>query len=134
MFYFTEYIIITAMKSSKEIDTFLRNILRQYVPPLKIRTNTEGSFEVAGTKETMQGKLKVDGFYFASVVPKEKDVRLYYFPIYTHATDFNITDNLKKCLKGKSCFHFKKLDESLEKEISEMVKKGISIYKKEGLV
>lgn len=126
---------ITNMKiTPKEIDTSLKDILHKFIPPLKIRINKEGSFEVAGTKETIQGKQKVDGFFFANIVPKEKDVRFYFFPIYTHAAEFSITNDLKKCLKGKSCFHFKGLDPILEKEISDMVKKGVGIYKQEGLI
>jgi len=82
----------------------------------------------------MQGMKKVDGFYFGSVVPKPKDVRLYYFPIYTHPAEFSISDELKKALKGKSCFHIKKLSPEMEKEIGEMVKKGVDLYDKDGLI
>lgn len=121
--------------TTSEINETLKEILRSHVAPLKIRFETEANFEVAGTKETMQGKQKVDGMYFASVVPKEKDVRLYFFPIYTHPKEFEtVPENLKKCLKGKSCFHFKKLDAELEKEIAAMVKTGVEIFKKNDLV
>jgi hypothetical protein len=62
-------------------------------------------------------------------------VRLYFFPIYTHKEGFDkIFEPLKKCLKGKSCFHFKKIDQELEKAIVEMVKQGILIYKKNKLI
>ncbi len=118
----------------KDIQAALINILKANTPPLKIRTDTATSFEVAGTKETMQGKQKVDGMYFCSIVPKPKDVRLYYFPIYMYADQFSLPDNLKKCLKGKSCFHIKKLDESLENEIKAMVTKGIALFKQNELI
>ena len=65
-----------------EIQAILIGILNAQAPPLKVRSNSIMGFEVAGTKETMQGKQKVDGMYFASIVPKPKDVRLYFFPIY----------------------------------------------------
>ena len=82
-------------KDIPEIRDTLQRLLKQQVPPLKIRTDSEENFEVAGTKETMQGKQKVDGFYFASVVPKPKDVRFYFFPIYTHPDQFQLSDDLK---------------------------------------
>ena len=83
----------------------------------------------------MQGKQKVDGIYFASVVPKPKDIRLYFFPIYTHAAGFeNISEGLQKCLKGKSCFHIKKLSPELESDITAMVKRGVDLYKKDELI
>src|SRR5690349_3122344 len=120
---------------TKLIFDALKNILFAASPPLKIRTNTENNFEVSGTKEAMQGKQKVDGFYFASLVPKPKDVRFYFFPIYSHPASFeNLSPEMKKNLKGKSCFHFKKLDENLEKELKEIVAKGVEIYKQENLI
>lgn len=119
----------------KEIAETLKKILTASTPPLKIRINTDTNFEVAGTKEVMQGKQKVDGIYFASIVPKPKDVRLYFFPIYTHPSAFeNISGNLRKNLKGKSCFHFKKLDEELEKEIKKMVEKGVTLFQQDNLI
>ena len=118
-----------------EIQETLQALFKQFVPPLQIRKHNENVFEVAGTKETMQGKQKVDGYYFGSVVPKPRDIRLYYFPIYTHVKKFEwISTELRKCLKGKSCFHIKKLENSLEKEIAEMIKVGYNIYQTENLI
>ena len=105
------------------------------LPPLKVRNSSLENFEVAGTIEAMQGKKKVDGFYFASVVPKAKDIRLYFFPIYTHVKEFDdLSDELRKALKGKSCFHIKKMSKEMEKEIKQMVDKGVQLYKRDGLI
>ena len=83
----------------------------------------------------MQGKQKVDGFYFATVIPKAKDCRLYFFPIYTDSEAFvNISPELRKCLKGKSCFHIKKMDEQLESEVKAMIHKGIELYRAKGII
>jgi hypothetical protein len=121
------------IQNISEIQNSLKSILLQKVPPLKIRADLSTNFEVAGTIETMQGKQKVEGIFFASIVPKEKDVRLYFFPIYTHPDQFNeMPSELKKCLKGKSCFHIKNLNMNFLSAIDAMVKKGIEIYQKEG--
>ena len=118
-----------------EIRETLQNMLTRHTPPLRVRRQSAENFEVAGTKETMQGKQKVDGYYFASVMPKSKDVRFYYFPIYTHADQFaGISEELRKCLKGKSCFHIKKLSPGLESEITKKIKKGVAIYLADGLI
>ena len=115
----------------KIIQKKIINILKKNVPPLKIRKDSPGVFEVAGTKEFTYGKKKADSIYFATVIPKPKDVRFYFFPIYTHEKEFkNISVDLRKCLKGKSCFYIKKLDVNLEKDFSKMIEKGVSIYKK----
>ncbi len=122
-------------KDLNEIRSILKGIFKNHVPPLQIRKDNENVLEASGTKETMQGKQKVDGFYFGSVVPKPKDIRLYYFPIYTHPDEFQwISDDLRRCLKGKSCFHIKAMNESLEHEIRKMIDKGVQIYLKENLI
>ena len=119
-----------------EIRETLQNMLTRHTPPLRVRRQSAENFEVAGTKETMQGKQKVDGYYFASVMPKSKDVRFYYFPIYTHADQFaGISEELRKCLKGKSCFHIKALDDEKGNQTRAAKRLGISrralIYKME---
>ncbi|MCB0528397.1 MAG: hypothetical protein KDC61_07700 [Saprospiraceae bacterium] len=118
-----------------DIRNTLIQILKAHTPPLQVRVDTDAVFEVAGTKPTMQGKQKVDGIYFASVVPKPGDIRLYFFPNYTHPAAFSgMSDALKKCLKGKSCFHIKKLDPALEAEIKNMVATGVAAYQTDGLI
>lgn len=112
----------------------LRELLLDQVPPLKVRQDDETGFEVAGTKEVMQGKKKVDGFYFAGLVPKPKDVRFYFFPVYTDPDQFNVSEKLRKMLKGKSCFHIKKLDEDLVFEIRGMIVRGVEIYLSKELI
>jgi len=123
------------MNKLAEVQAALQNLFKSHVPPLQVRKDNEYVFEVAGTKETMQGKQKVDGYYFGSVVPKPNDIRLYYFPIYTHVNEFSwISSALRKCLKGKSCFHIKKLESELEDEISKMIALGVELYNKDDLI
>ncbi len=112
----------------------LQNLLKNQVPPLQIRKDNKNVFEVAGTKEVMQGKQMVDGSYFGSVVPKPKDIRLYFFPIYTHPDVFHIPPELRKCLKGKSCFHIKKLSPELLAAIQVMIETGVEVYLKDKLI
>ena len=101
----------------------------------KVVHDNEEKFEVKGTLPAMQGRKKVDGFYFLTVVPKPKDVRLYFFPIYTHKDKVGeISEHLKKALKGKSCFHIKKWDVDMKKDVYAMIDKGIHIYQREGLL
>ena len=117
----------------EEISASLKNTLEDFIGPLKTRVNKPSNFEVNGTIEAPQGKKMVDGIYFSSIVPKEKDVRFYFYPAYTHPQEFEyLSDRLKKFKKGKSCFHVKYLDEELELEIKEMVSKAIDIYRKDG--
>ena len=116
-----------------DIRDTLKSRLEEFLGPLKIGIDKPSNFEVNGTIEAPQGKKIVDGIYFSSLVPKEKDVRFYFYPAYTHPEEFeNISDRLKKFKKGKSCFHVKYLDEELENEIKQMISKAIDVYRKEG--
>lgn len=118
-----------------EIDMALRALIKKHVAHLQFRKDDSSGLEVAGTIPAMQGKQQVDGFYFASIIPKPNDCRLYFFPIYTDVAAFtDIDPALRKCLKGKSCFHIKKMDASLEASIGSMIDKGITLYKEKGLI
>ena len=117
------------------IQNTLASMLKGHQPILKIREENDVKLEVCGTKEVMQGRQKVDGHYFASVIPKPKDIRLYFFPIYTHPSAYeDIPEKLRKCLKGKSCFHIKYLDKELEAAIQAMIDKGIDLYKTDAII
>lgn len=123
------------MTDRLEIDITIKTIIKKHSRHSQICKDDNTGFEVAGTIPTMQDKQKVDGFYFANTIPKEKDCRLYFFPIYTDVEHFeNIDPVLRKCLKGKSCFHIKKLDSALQNSIEQMIIKGIAIYQEKGLV
>lgn len=123
------------MTPDSDILRILQSLLDKHIPPLTRRKETDDSVEYAGTKEAMQGRQKVDGFYFASLVRKPRDIRFYFFPIYTHADHFpELSPKLKKFLKGKSCFHIKNLDNDLLEEVSGLIEKGISLYQKDGLI
>ncbi|WP_264790013.1 DUF1801 domain-containing protein [Aureispira anguillae] len=116
-----------------EIRDHLVDLLKIHQANFTITSDQIEKFEVTGTIKTMQGKKQVDGIYFATVIPKPKDVRLYFFPIYTHVDQFkNLPENLRKCLKGKSCFHIKKMDDALEVAIKELIDKGVQIYQEVG--
>jgi len=122
-------------KDINEIQVKLIDILKEQIDVLKISAETENKFEVSGTIEAMQGKKKVDGIYFASVVPKPKDVRFYFFPTYTHKEQIGeLPENLKKALKGKSCFHVKYMDDEFEDNIKELVKTAVKLYQADGLL
>lgn len=76
-----------------------------------------------------------DEMFFAGVKMNKGAVVFYFMPIYTHASEFNdLSPQLRKLLKGKSCFHLKREDPEIEREIAAMLKKGFEVYKKVGWV
>ena len=59
-------------------------------------------------------------------MPEPKDVRFYYF------LDLSLASG--KILKGKSCFHLKKVDAAMLAELDGMIKLGITLYQKDGML
>ena len=119
-----------------EIKAKLIQALEKHSRVLKVTSNSADKFEVHGTIRAPQGKQMVDGIYFASILLKAKDVRFYFFPIYTHknAIDPLVSADVRKFLKGKSCFHVKKLDEEMLGSIGNMIDEGIKRFQADGLL
>jgi hypothetical protein len=108
------------VKDITYIDSALRSILKKHEGSLQFTANDDNKCEAAGRKEVMQGKQKVQGHFFASIIPKPKDVRFYYFPLYTHQDQVEplMLPELRKFLKGKTCFHIRGLNEELVENIN----------------
>ncbi len=121
---------LTALKQ------ILVDILQTHDEVFKVVEDSDAKYEVSGTVPAMQGKKKVDGIYFASVVPKPKDVRFYFFPLYTHREKLidTLSDELKKALKGKTCFHIKALSDKGESELKALVAQAVKLYQADGLL
>lgn len=125
---------MTELKEVSEIKAFLEASLKALCPPLRVRKEGPNGLEVCGRKEVMQGKQQVDGYYFASTVLKPKDVRLYFFPIYTDPELYTLSPDLQKMLKGKSCFHLKGLTPAVQAELQEMMAVGLRRYQEKELL
>jgi hypothetical protein len=72
---------------------------------------------------------KRKGVYLAGLVIQKSFVGFYYMPIYVH-TELKtvLAPELIKLLKGKSCFHIKKLDEALPGQIRAALETGYKFY------
>ncbi len=123
-------------KDLVEIQQKLITILKKHSKVLQAKVDDETNYEVYGTIEAPQGKKTVDGIYFASVVPKPKDVRFYFFPLYTHkdALQSMMSPDLQKFLKGKTCFYVKHLTDDLVNDIEALIDKAVLVYQQDGLL
>ena len=118
-----------------EILESLKKILSKFCKQLKVTRDSGKVYEIYCKKSVTVFNKQLDGMYFASAKILGGFVGFYFFPIYTHPKEFvNIPAEIRKCLKGKSCFHIKKLDKTLESQIKDMVKQGYDLYKKNGWV
>ncbi len=113
----------------------LKTALQKQSPPMVVSKSKEGVFELIGNKAVPYGSKKemVPGMYFSSAVARKDMVSFYFFPLYYHEKDYeSISPTLLKCLKGKTCFNFKKPEQVNEKELNAMLKKGVQAWKKSG--
>ena len=75
----------------------------------------------------------IAGMYFSSVVARKDMVSFYVFPLYGQEDLFkDIAPTAMKCLKGKTCFNFKKTEQVNKKEITAILKQGVKIWKQLG--
>ena len=112
--------------------------LRRYAPPLTVRTGgvrdkrdcqlwSEKAVEIEGRKRAE--------VYFAGLIVQKGYVGFYFMPVYTHAARREIfAPELLALLKGKSCFHVKRLDDELLRRIDEALAAGFELYRERGWV
>jgi len=126
------------LDTKKKIVNAVKKIMKQHAPPLiEKKSEVAIGYELIGNVATPYGYKKemMPGMYFASIVIRKDSVVLYFFPTYLNVKEFvSIAPNTYKCLKGKTCFHFKKPEDVNEKELNAMIKKGIEYYKKQGWI
>ena len=114
----------------------LKPVLQQYESPFIPVFNLDSKYDLWSYKEDMEvnGK-KRDELFFASLIIQSNYVGFYYMPIYVDKNLKELLDpELLKLLKGKSCFHIKKLDDKLEAQIEKALKIGLELYKEKGWI
>ncbi|HLF63838.1 MAG TPA: DUF1801 domain-containing protein [Saprospiraceae bacterium] len=124
---------ITA-ETRKQILDKLKQGLVKCTPPMVVKSDSAEGCELIGNKPVPYGHDKkiIPGMYFASIAQRKDSVAFYFFPSYLDTGLKEVAPNLYKCLKGKSCFHFKKPEQIVEKELTALLKNGVKAWKKMG--
>lgn len=123
--------------SDKHLEIFdqLKAVLSKYSPPLTATSDVEGRYELVSKKEAELKGRTFKETYFGAVIIQKGFVGLYLMHVYAEPTMLEkIPEDLRKRLKGKSCFHISKLDDKLLKQIEKTVKEGYNYYKKNKMV
>ena len=121
-----------------EIFDRLEGQLARYAPPLVVRTGvvqgkrdfhlwSERPVEIAGRK-----RKEVS---FAALIAQKGYVGFYFMPVYADRERRELfAPELLALLKGKSCFHVKRLDDELDRHIEDALARGFELYRKRGWV
>ena len=94
------------------------------------RINSDTAYDLWSEKNvTLLGKNRNE-IYFAGLKMLKADVTLHFMLIYTNPEVKELLHPaLLKLLKGKSCFHIKKLDDLLMEQLAEAFAIGYKFYK-----
>jgi hypothetical protein len=105
----------------------------------------KGSLKKSGGKDGQVGLVshkaveiagkKAKDAWFAGALVQKGFVGFYFMPVYTiPEMKSEIQPELLKCLKGKTCFHIRKMDDQVFRQIKDALKKGCDLYKKKGWI
>ena len=137
----------TAKSNADSLETVfkkLHRLLLAHIPPFKPGGDEQGMFR--GKKDfhlVVPKAVVVPGAYggkptklcMASFVMQKGYVGFYFMPIYMNATvQATLSPALLKLLKGKTCFHVKKLDATLLADIGAALTLGTKCYRERGWV
>lgn len=92
--------------------------------------NGKPAYHLYGRKEVSLFGKEPKKTYIAGVIKQKNYVSFYFSPIYSHPESFqDLSPELEKYLKGKSCFNLKKLTPEILQEIEDLLIAGIKKYK-----
>lgn len=113
----------------------LKSILKKYENPLLPKLDLDSRYDLWSFKDVVIDGRKQKEVFFASVIIQSSYVGFYYMPLYTDTSLKEVfSPVLLTMLKGKSCFHIKKIDENLKNEIKNALDIGYELYKKRGWI
>ena len=119
----------------KQIFSSLKELLQHYHPPLVAKVDDDKRFDLVSFKDLVIEGRKRKEVYFASIILQKDYVGFYYMPVYSDPEMKSIFQpELLTLLKGKSCFHIKRLDDPLREQIRVALKDGFTLYKTRGWV
>lgn len=117
-------------KVEQEIKKYEKKLTKQKVNTTKPQYHlwSHKDLEIAGSKR--------DKVYFAWVIQQKHFVGFYFMPVYADSEKMRkvFSKELLSMLQGKSCFHLKKMDDQLLKDIRYALSEGYKEYQQKGWV
>ena len=109
----------------------LRRVLAPYASILDCKKDDTSQLYV----DTHHIQANKTPLFFGAVQVKKSYVSFHLMPVYLKPDLLqDISTALKARMQGKSCFNFKKVDESLFAELASLTKAGYASYQEQGFV
>ena len=113
----------------------LKDLLSPYAPPLVPKMDDTSHYDLWSIRDLVIEGRKRKEVYFAGLSIQKGYVGFYFMPVYAEADLKAVfAPELLKLLKGKSCFHIKKLDPALLDQIKSALQIGYQTYQNRGWV
>jgi hypothetical protein len=123
------------MEDLNAIFVELRTLLKQYQPPLVPKLDDDAHYDLWSVKDLVIAGRERKEVFFAGLIIQKAYVGFYYMPVYANPDMKEVfAPELLKLLKGKSCFHLKKLDGALKRQIEHALAAGIECYRENGWI
>ena len=131
------------MGNLEKIFSEIKVILEQHSEGLLVKTETIGSqaktkkpaYHLYGSKEVSLFGKKPQKTYIGGVIKQKHYVSFYLMPVYSHPELLKgIDQDLKKDLKGKSCFNIKMTTPESLNQLETILETGIDKYKEENWI
>lgn len=123
------------MEDLQAIFEQLKSLLAQYQPPLTPKVDKPGSYDLWSIKDLVIEGRKRKEVYFAGLIIQKGYVGFYFMPVYAEPeVKVLFKPELLSLLKGKSCFHVKKLTPEVLEQIRAALKDGFTLYQQRGWV
>ncbi len=107
----------------------LKAILEAHASQLVVATDTRDEFTLNTNKLDAKGRP----VFFGMVRPIQRGVAFHLMPVYCYPELLDdLSDALRKRLKGKSCFNFTKEDPQCFSELESLTQRGLEAYKADG--
>jgi hypothetical protein len=113
----------------------LQPLLRRYQPPLVPKTDRPGAYDLWSIKELVIDGRRRKEVYFAALIVQKSYVGFYFMPVYAEPEMRQVfAPELLRLLKGKSCFHVRKLTPELIGQIDSALEAGFRLYQERGWI
>jgi hypothetical protein len=127
------------MNEMSELNTLfdaLKPLLKKYQPPFESKRDEPAYYDLWSFKPVVIEGRKKREVFFAAIIIQKSYVGFYFMPVYAdeRAMKKVIAPELLALLKGKSCFHIKKLTPELHGQIESALQAGYELYKQRGWV
>ena len=113
----------------------LKWLLEPYAAHFTIRRDEPGYYDLWSERDlVIEGRKRTEVF-FAGLIIQKSYVGFYFMPVYAEAEMTALFGaELLATLKGKSCFHIRKLTPEIREQVAEALARGYVLYEERSWV